>query len=62
MDKRGERNFKVRKRGIKRLMDDKRMNEYKGSEAIWVKREGDVYAIGQRKGRYDICNMIGSKF
>jgi hypothetical protein len=39
------------------------MNEYEGSESnMGEERKGDVCKIGQRKGTYDTCNLIGSKF
>jgi hypothetical protein len=48
---------------MKPEMDDERRTNVKDRRAIFEKTGGGgVYKIGQRKGGYDSCNMIGSKF
>jgi hypothetical protein len=40
----------------------KELTNMKDQRAIWGKRQGDEYTIGQRRERYDTCNMVGSVF
>jgi hypothetical protein len=43
-------------------MDEERMNNYKGLRVIGRRGRETYIKEGQRKGRHDTCNMIGSKF